>query len=273
MDRLIVLGTGAANALHHYNTCFMLQGPEGSLLVDGGGGNGILVQLDKAGISLLDLTDIFVTHEHIDHSLGIIWLVRMVSSLFLQEKRNDILRIHCHTRLSEKLRSICQFTLSEKQFAPVGTSIRFVPVKDGEQRSIAGHTVTFFNTHSRKTEQYGFHMESQNGQRIVCTGDEPCQPVCGHYLESADWLFHEAFCTDADTDVFRPHLIGHGTVKEAALLARKHHVRNIVLWHTEDRPPSPLRRERYGEEARSVFRGGVYIPDDLDIIDLHETPR
>ena len=173
MERLIVLGTGAANALRYYNTCFMLQGPQGGLLVDGGGGNGILVQLEKAGISLLDIKDIFVTHEHIDHTLGVIWLVRMTASLFLREKRSDILRIHCHSRLSEKLRAICQFTLSEKQFSTVGTSIRFVPVKDGEQRSIAGHTVTFFNTHSRKAEQFGFHMEGPDGQRIVCTGDEP----------------------------------------------------------------------------------------------------
>ena len=79
MERLIVLGTGAANALRYYNTCFMLQGPQGGLLVDGGGGNGILVQLEKAGLSILDLTDIFVTHQHIDHTLGVIWLVRMVA--------------------------------------------------------------------------------------------------------------------------------------------------------------------------------------------------
>ena len=272
MDRLVVLGTGAASALQYYNTCFMLQGPQGGLLVDGGGGNGILVQLAKADIPLLSLTDVFVTHAHIDHSLGIIWIVRMVSSLFLREKRSDILRIHCHARLAERLRSICQFTLSEKQFSPVGTSIRFVPVADGEQRSIAGHTVTFFNTHARKAEQFGFHMESTDGQRIVCTGDEPCRPACTHYLEGADWLLHEAFCLDAEANIFHPHLIGHGTVKEAALLAGKHRVRNLVLWHTEDRTPPELRRERYEEEARSAFRGGVYVPSDLEVIDLRKKP-
>lgn len=268
MDRLIVLGTGAASVLHYYNTCFMLQGPQGSLLVDGGGGNGILVQLEKSGIPLASLTDIFVTHEHVDHSLGIIWLVRMVSSLMLREQKSDILRIHCHTRLAEKLRSICQFTLSEKQFSPVGTGIRFMPVKDGEQRTIAGHTVTFFSIHSRKAEQYGFHMESPEGQRIVCTGDEPCSPACGHYLEGADWLFHEAFCLEADAGRFQPHKIGHGTVREAALLARKHRVRNLVLWHTEDRSTYGKRRELYTEEARSVFLGNVHVPDDLDVITL-----
>ena len=268
MDSLIVLGTGASSALRYYNTCFMLQGPQGSLLVDGGGGNGILVQLEKSGVPLASLTDIFVTHEHIDHSLGVIWLVRMVSSLILREQKNDILRIHCHARLAEKLRTICQFTLSEKQFGPVGTSIRFVPVRDGEQRAIAGHTVTFFSIHSRKAEQYGFHMESPEGQRIVCTGDEPCNPACGHYLEGTDWLFHEAFCLEADTKQFNPHRIGHGTVREAALLARKHRVRNLVLWHTEDRSTYGKRRELYTEEARSVFLGNVHVPDDLDVIAL-----
>ena len=111
----------------------------------------------------------------------------------------------------------------------MGGSIRFVPVKDGEQRSIAGHTVTFFNTHSRKAEQFGFHMESPEGQRIVCTGDEPCQPACGHYLEGADWLLHEAFCLEAESNVFRPRLIGHGTVREAALLAGKHRVATSIV--------------------------------------------
>ena len=143
-----------------------------------------------------------------------------------------------------------------------------MPVGDGEQRSIAGHTVTFFNTHSRKAEQFGFHMESPEGQRIVCTGDEPCQPACGHYLEGADWLLHEAFCLEAEANVFRPRLIGHGTVREAALLAGRHRVRNLVLWHTEDRTPPSLRKERYTEEAKQAYRGGVYVPDDLEVIDL-----
>ena len=65
MDRLVVLGTGAASALQYYNTCFMLQGPQGGLLVDGGGGNGILVQLAKADIPLLTLTDEFLTKRAI----------------------------------------------------------------------------------------------------------------------------------------------------------------------------------------------------------------
>ena len=52
MERLIVLGTGNAQAIHCYNTCYAMQKGEEYFLVDAGGGNGILSQLDKAGIPL-----------------------------------------------------------------------------------------------------------------------------------------------------------------------------------------------------------------------------
>ena len=45
-----MLGTGNALATRCYNTCFTLHGKEGVLLVDAGGGNGILTQLEKAEI-------------------------------------------------------------------------------------------------------------------------------------------------------------------------------------------------------------------------------
>ena len=43
------------------------------LLVDAGGGNGILQQLEKAGIRLGDIHDMFITHAHTDHILGAVW--------------------------------------------------------------------------------------------------------------------------------------------------------------------------------------------------------
>ena len=42
MERLIVLGTGNAQAIHCYNTCYAMQKGEEYFLVDAGGGNGIL---------------------------------------------------------------------------------------------------------------------------------------------------------------------------------------------------------------------------------------
>ena len=49
MERnLIMLGTGHAMVTRCYNTCFCIQNAEDYLLVDAGGGNGILSRLEEA---------------------------------------------------------------------------------------------------------------------------------------------------------------------------------------------------------------------------------
>ena len=47
--QIIMLGTGNAGVTRCYNTCFAILTTENVLLVDADGGNGILVQLEKAG--------------------------------------------------------------------------------------------------------------------------------------------------------------------------------------------------------------------------------
>ena len=60
-DYITMLGTGNALATRCYNTCFTLHGENGVLLVNAGGGNGILTQLEKAGIRCEDNTDYILT--------------------------------------------------------------------------------------------------------------------------------------------------------------------------------------------------------------------
>ena len=67
-----MFGTGNAMVTACYNTCFMLSDGEGHFLIDGGGGNTILRQLKETGYDCMDIHEIFVTHKHIDHLLGII---------------------------------------------------------------------------------------------------------------------------------------------------------------------------------------------------------
>ena len=80
MEKLTVLGTGYAMALRCYNTCFALHQGDDVLLVDAGGGNGILVQLQKAGIDPADIHHLIVTHAHTDHILGVVWVIRKIAS-------------------------------------------------------------------------------------------------------------------------------------------------------------------------------------------------
>ena len=80
--KLTILGTGNALVTEVYNTCFLLEDEtrenDGYFLVDAGGGNGILKQLKRAGTNWRDVHEIFITHKHIDHFLGALWLIRMI---------------------------------------------------------------------------------------------------------------------------------------------------------------------------------------------------
>lgn len=76
--RLTMLGTGNALVTEVYNTCFVIENENQYLLVDGGGGSEILKRLKDAKISIADIHHIFVTHKHIDHILGIVWMTRII---------------------------------------------------------------------------------------------------------------------------------------------------------------------------------------------------
>ena len=52
-----------------------------------------------------------------------------------------------------------------------------------------------------------------------------------------------------------------------ARLAESLSVRNLILYHTEDRTLD-TRRQRYTVEAKTVFSGRVVVPDDLERIFL-----
>ena len=80
MEKLIILGTGNAGVKNCYNTCFALKDKNEYLLVDAGGGNGILKQLDLAQIDLKLIKYMIVTHSHSDHVLGTVWVFRMIAT-------------------------------------------------------------------------------------------------------------------------------------------------------------------------------------------------
>ena len=76
-SEIIILGTGNALVTRCYNTCFALRDENTTLLVDAGGGNGILRQLREANIAIGEIHDMFVTHAHTDHIIGALWVIRM----------------------------------------------------------------------------------------------------------------------------------------------------------------------------------------------------
>lgn len=50
-------------------------------------------------------------------------------------------------------------------------------------------------------------------------------------------------------------------------MAQELEVQNLVLYHTDDNLLS-LRKARYTKKAQQYFKGNIFIPDDLESIDL-----
>lgn len=267
MERLIVLGTGNAMVTRYYNTCFAIQDDSRTLLVDAGGGNGILAALQATGVDFASIRDVIVTHEHCDHVLGIVWIVRKIATMMQNDKYEGDLRIFCHKDLAEAIQAICGYTLQKKFTKLFGKRIHFVCIRDGEEHQLLDYCVTFFDIHSTKAPQFGFSLQLKSGRRLTCLGDEPYNPLCERHVSGSDWLLAEAFCLYGDRDKFKPYEKHHSTVREACELAEQLGVPNLVLWHTEEKTFG-RRKELYTEEGRQFYHGSLLVPDDREIIEL-----
>ncbi|WP_148410499.1 MBL fold metallo-hydrolase [Murimonas intestini] len=265
--KLTMLGTGHAAAVECYNTCFVLSEKDKYFLVDAGGGNQILMQLKKAGIPVEQIHDIFVTHEHIDHLLGVFWMIRIIGQKINQKKYEGDLNIYCHSELAGKIESIARLTIMPKIIRLLGGRIRIVAVEDGEKRKIIDHKVKFFDIGSRKAKQYGFTLKLDNERKFTCLGDEPYNPENYEEVRKSEWLMHEAFCLYSQNERFKPYEKSHSTVKDACQAAAELKVPNLILYHTEDEN-LPRRKHMYTEEGRQYYRGNLFVPDDLEVIKL-----
>lgn len=265
--RLTILGTGNAKVTKCYNTCFALNEGQEYFMVDGGGGNTILKQLEDAGIDWKDIKTIFVTHKHIDHLLGIIWMLRMYCQGMARGQFDGEVTIYGHDEVIDLLKQMTQMLLSAKESRFLGEKIHLEEVADGDTRYILGHKVTFFDILSTKAKQYGFCMEYGNGQKLTCCGDEPYNECEQTYAKDSTWLLHEAFCLFSQADRFKPYEKHHSTVKDACQLAEKLQVKNLILYHTEDKNIA-RRKELYSAEGQPYYNVNLFIPDDLETFEL-----
>ena len=263
-----MLGTGNAMVSKIYNTCFLLEEEGQYLLVDGGGGNRIFERLHNAGVDdLTKIRDIIVTHTHMDHVLGVLWVIRSICQKMNSDNYTGELNVYAHDEAIAIIRQMTELLMIEKQTRFIGKLVHLIPVEHGQTIPLLGHPVTFFDTGSTKTKQFGFTMEYAPGQKLTCLGDEPYKECERPYAQGSTWLMHEAFCLHGQADLFKPYEKHHSTVRDAARLAKELQVENLLLYHTEE-VTIDNRRKLYYEEARQFFDKGIHIPEDMESIEL-----
>lgn len=260
--KLHILGTGNGSALDCYNTCFAIENNGEYLLVDGGGGNQILKQLNLANIDILNIHNVFLSHNHSDHILGVVWVLRGVCQ---QMRFEDIYQGNLNIYGSDESMSALKMLIemlfpTAKKFMH---RIIFNVVEDGQVVRIANMNVKFFDIKARKDKQFAFTIED----KLAFCGDEPLTKDLFDLAKNKEWLIHESFCLDHEESTFNARKKGHCTVKEASQTAKELNVKNLILVHTQDNDLLN-RKKLYTSEARTYFDGNIFIPDDLEVIDI-----
>ena len=278
MEKITMLGTGHAMVFDCFNTCFVYENENGKMLVDTGGGGQLLGQMRKAVIDESEISVIFVSHKHTDHIMGLPWLFRMLG-------RDRKLKLYLHADVMKAAMGMLR-ALFPDTMENLPDGVEFIPIHDGDTAEILGRSVEFVDVHSPNVPQFGYIMKLEDGGKLAFHGDVPFHETNRERLTGLKWLLHEAF--NLSTEHMGPPPgkggpggpppggpggpgkgkgPGHSTVKEAASYAQSLGVENLLLFHGSDNDLSG-RRDRYMAEAKKIFSGRVFVPYDLDVIDL-----
>lgn len=261
-----MLGTGSGGTLELYNTCFVVKNEWGNFLVDTGGSIEVIKRLKQVGINLDDVKDIFISHSHTDHILGLIWIFKKIGSKLISGAKRENINIYCNDVVYEAIKGIAAYTLSESLLKRIYDVINFNILKDGDKFTINNVTYEFFDILARGTKQFGFECVLDN-QKLIFLGDEPLNINLSNRVYGADYVMHEAFCLDLEEKKFNAYAKNHSTALTAAKTMNDLNVQNLILYHTEE-THGDRRKELYEEEASRVFDGNVYVPNDLEEIKL-----
>ncbi len=245
-------------------------------------------------VGLTDLTDVFITHFHADHWLG---LPGMLKTFDLRDRDRPLtvygppglralvvaaLRLAGRVGYELELIELEPGDVLERdgyRIAPLEVSHRgaaFGYVLFEDERPGVFHPARAAELGLTPGPEFGRVQRgetirgvtpgqvmgpSRPGRKLVLSGDtRPCEAVA-IAAQRADLLIHEATFAQAELD--RAADSGHSTAPQAATLARAADVGLLALTHVSTRhPPSVIR-----DEARAVFQRTV-VPRDFDSIEI-----
>lgn len=268
MQKIIMLGTGHGFVFNCYNTCFVLQNDDKYFLIDTGGSAHIVQNLEKVNISLNKIHDIFISHSHTDHILGLFWLLKRMTGMVRSGKYDGKLNIYCNDEVAIAIKNIYPSLFPDIYVNEIDRYINIIVVSDNETKEIANRNYTFFDVKASKNKLFGFETNLDNDKKLIFLGDETCNLELYDKIKNSDYVMHEAFCLDSEQNIFKPYEKKHSTVKSVCEHFNNLNIKNLILYHTED-THLENRKELYMNEAKIYFNNNVIIPDDLEIIELN----
>ena len=294
-----LLGTSASRPTIERNVASLSVVREGeTLLFDCG--EGTQRQMMRYGVSF-GLHDIFFTHFHADHVIGVIGLMRTMSL----QGRTDPLRLWGPRGGTRMLKRAEEFGMDRLSFP-----VEITELDAGARLERTDYAIVPFAVDHRGSRSLGYSIVEQDrkgrfnpelarelgipegplwgaihrgqavtlddgrviepsvlvgaprpGRRLVLTGDTRPCAATIEAARGADLLVHEA--TFGDEEAARAVETGHSTAREAATVAAQAGAKSLVLMHFSARYSRDA--SDLGREAREVFDRTVVGKDGMEI--------
>jgi ribonuclease Z len=298
MLSITLLGTGAACPSVERNVAALALAREGeTILFDCG--EGTQRQMMRYGTSFA-FREIFFTHYHADHMLGVTGLMRTMG---LQDRSAGV-TLYGPRGAAKLLGAAIELGIERNRFP-----IAIVELQAGDRIRRDEYDIVIFPTdHRADTVGYAVveHIrlgrfnperarelgipegplwgrlhrgesvqlpdgrrigpaelvgEPRRGRTVVYTGDTRPSPVVVEAARNADLLVHDA--TFGEDERARAVETGHSTAAEAAEIAREAEVRQLVLTHISPRYTRDA--PELLAEAKAVFPNSIVARDGLTI--------
>lgn len=295
---LVLLGTAASAPTANRAPAALLVRRGGErLLFDCA--EGTQRQLLRSQVGLPELTDIFLTHYHADHILGLPGMLKT----FALRGRDLALTVHGPPGLGDTMAALRRIhgrlsyplALAELQPGDVlrrdGYELRTFPldhgvsaigyalvedvrpgrfdpaeadrlgVPHGPARGALQHGQAITLDDGTRIRPEQVVGESRPGRKLVLAGDTAPSKAVVDAAEGAAVLVHEATFSEEERD--RAQETRHSTALDAAKVGLAAGVKLLVLTHLSARYFGP----EIAREARTVFPDAV-VPRDFDVIDV-----
>ncbi|NLD50130.1 MAG: ribonuclease Z, partial [Clostridiaceae bacterium] len=193
MNKLTMIGTGHGFVHDLYNTCFVINN---NFLIDTGGSADIVKNLELSGINLSNIHDIFISHSHTDHLLGLFWLLKRLTGMYRNGEYIGGLNIYCNDEVANAIKDIYKHLYPDIYVDIIDEYMNIIVVDDGEEVLIQNQNYKFINMKASKNKLYGFETTFSNGKTLVFCGDETLKKELYDVINGKDYVMHEAFCLD-----------------------------------------------------------------------------